>query len=89
MYILTSASRLVRVVVAKPQSQQMLHMLVAKLGGLLNRKVYQMPFSRNIRLSAQDANTIREIYEECVRERGVLLIQPEHILVSPRCTKCI
>ncbi|KAI4686606.1 uncharacterized protein J4E84_005887 [Alternaria hordeiaustralica] len=72
--------KLVRVVVAKPQSQQMLHMLVAKLGGLLNRKVYQMPFSRNIRLSAQDANTIREIYEECVRERGVLLIQPEHIL---------
>ncbi|KAI4946098.1 hypothetical protein J4E91_007541 [Alternaria rosae] len=72
--------KLVRVVIAKPQSRQMLQMLVAKLGGLLNRKVYQMPFSRNLRLSAQDAHIIREIYEECIRERGVLLIQPEHIL---------
>ncbi|KAI4667609.1 uncharacterized protein J4E88_010273 [Alternaria novae-zelandiae] len=72
--------KLVRVVIAKPQSRQMLQMLVAKLGGLLNRKVYQMPFSRNLRLNAQDAVTIREIYEECIRERGVLLIQPEHIL---------
>ncbi|RYO29176.1 hypothetical protein AA0111_g6158 [Alternaria arborescens] len=72
--------KLVRVVVAKPQSNQMLQMLIAKLGGLLNRKIYQMPFSRNLRLSVQDARTIREIYEECIRERGVLLIQPEHIL---------
>jgi hypothetical protein len=39
-----------------------------------------MPFSRNLRLNTQDARTIREIYEECIRERGVLLIQPEHIL---------
>jgi len=67
----------------------MLQMLVAKLGGLLNRKVYQMPFSRNLRLNAQDAHTIREIYEECIRERGVLLIQPEHILVSHGSTKRI
>jgi hypothetical protein len=78
--ILTTRPRLVRVVVAKPQSRQMLHMLVAKLGGLLNRRIYQMPFSRNLRLNTQDARTIREIYEECIRERGVLLIQPEHIL---------
>ncbi|KAL1791853.1 hypothetical protein ACET3X_009604 [Alternaria dauci] len=72
--------KLVRVVVAKPQSKQMLQMLIAKLGGLLNRRIYQMPFSRNLRLSAQDARTIRKIYEECIRERGILLIQPEHIL---------
>ncbi|KAG9186948.1 hypothetical protein G6011_10056 [Alternaria panax] len=72
--------KLVRVVVAKPQSKQMLQMLISKLGGLLNRRIYQMPFSRNLRLSPQDARTIREIYEECIRERGVLLIQPEHIL---------
>ena len=72
--------KLVRVVVAKPQSKQMLQMLVSKLGGLLNRTIYHMPFSRNLRLSAQDACTIRGIYEECISERGVLLIRPEHIL---------
>lgn len=78
--ILTSHSRLVRVVVAKPQSKQMLQMLVAKLGGMLGRRVYQMPFSRNLRLSTSDARMIRQIYEDCISNRGVLLIQPEHIL---------
>ncbi|XP_014555371.1 hypothetical protein COCVIDRAFT_27710 [Bipolaris victoriae FI3] len=72
--------KLVRVIVAKPQSKQMLQMLVAKLGGMLGRRVYQMPFSRNLRLSANDAQTIRQIYDECIANRGVLLIQPEHIL---------
>jgi hypothetical protein len=73
-------ARLVRVIVAKPQSKQMLQMLVAKLGGMLGRRIYQMPFSRNLRLSANDAQTIRQIYDECIANRGVLLIQPEHIL---------
>ncbi|KAL6168631.1 hypothetical protein ACJQWK_05012 [Exserohilum turcicum] len=72
--------KLVRVVVAKPQSKQMLQMLVAKLGGMLGRRIYQMPFSRNLRLSTGDAQAIRQIYDQCIAERGVLLIQPEHIL---------
>jgi hypothetical protein len=77
---LTTPSRLVRIVIAKPQSEQMKQMLVAKLGGLLNRRIFQMPFSRNLQLSAADARAIREMYEECIATRGVLLIQPEHIL---------
>ncbi|USP74172.1 hypothetical protein yc1106_01446 [Curvularia clavata] len=72
--------KLVRVIVAKPQSKQMLQMLVAKLGGMLGRRIYQMPFSRNLRLSTGDAKIIRQIYDECIANRGVLLIQPEHIL---------
>jgi hypothetical protein len=66
--------------VAKPQSQQMLQMLVSKLGGLLNRRIYHLPFSRNVRLTFSDAESIRKLYEDCVQNRGVLLIQPEHIL---------
>jgi hypothetical protein len=58
----------------------MMHMLVSKLGYLLNRRVYYMPFSRFLRPTAADANLIRQIYEECIVQRGVLLIQPEHIL---------
>ena len=34
---LADASRLVRVIVAKPQSKQMFQMLVSKLGGLLRQ----------------------------------------------------
>ena len=55
-------------------------MLLSKLGGLLNRRIYHMPFSRNLRLSFADVQNVRRIYEECVENRGVLLIQPEHIL---------
>jgi hypothetical protein len=58
----------------------MFQMLVSKLGGLLNRRIYHMPFSRNLRLSAAEAEGVRKLYEECVENRGVLLIQPEHIL---------
>lgn len=78
--VLTSNLRLVRVIVAKPQSRQMLEMLVAKLGGLLDRRVYHMPFSRDLRLDEADARAIRDMYQDCVARRGVLLVQPEHIL---------
>jgi hypothetical protein len=39
-----------------------------------------MPFSRTLRLNLAEARTIRRLYEECIKNRGVLLIQPEHIL---------
>ncbi|OAL48858.1 hypothetical protein IQ07DRAFT_681560 [Pyrenochaeta sp. DS3sAY3a] len=71
---------LVRVIVAKPQSQQMFQMLVAKLGGLLNRRIYHMPFSRALTLSASQADIIGEIYQECMINRGIMLVQPEHLL---------
>lgn len=58
----------------------MLQMLIAKLGGILDRRVYHMPFSRNLKLSLAGAESIQRLYGECVKNRGVLLIQPEHIL---------
>jgi hypothetical protein len=73
-------SRLARVIVAKPQSKQMFQMLVSKLGGLLNRRIYHMPFSRALRLNKTDAASIGEMYQECMKDGGILLLQPEHIL---------
>ena len=55
-------------------------MLVSKLGGLLNRRIYHMPFSRALTLSASQADIIGEIYQECMTNRGIMLVQPEHIL---------
>ncbi|KAF2653745.1 hypothetical protein K491DRAFT_780118 [Lophiostoma macrostomum CBS 122681] len=77
---LSQGKLLVRVIVAKPQSRQMFQMLVSKLGGLLNRRIYHMPFSRALTLSAAEANAIGEIYQECMANRGIMLVQPEHIL---------
>ncbi|KAI8631861.1 hypothetical protein F5Y19DRAFT_492813 [Xylariaceae sp. FL1651] len=77
---LADASRLVRVIVAKPQSKQMHQMLVSKLGGLLNRKIFQAPFSRAIKLQEPGAEAIYSLFKECMDSGGILLVQPEHIL---------
>ena len=77
---LADGSRLVRVVVAKPQSRQMLQMLVSKLGGLADHQIYHMPFSRSLRLNEAEVRTISQTYRTCMETGGILLIQPEHIL---------
>ncbi|PGH08675.1 hypothetical protein AJ79_05957 [Helicocarpus griseus UAMH5409] len=77
---LADGSRLVRVIVAKPQSRQMSQMLVSKLGGLLNRRVYHMPFSRALQIGQDEANAIASLYRECMQNGGILLVQPEHLL---------
>ncbi|KAK1673137.1 hypothetical protein BDP55DRAFT_634371 [Colletotrichum godetiae] len=77
---LADGTRLVRVIVARPQSKQMLEMLDSKLGGLLQRRIFHMPFSRAVKVGPAEASAIRHIFEECMDVGGVLLVQPEHIL---------
>ncbi|KAK3987282.1 hypothetical protein QBC44DRAFT_127707 [Cladorrhinum sp. PSN332] len=77
---LANGEQLVRVVVGKPQSNQMTHLLISKLGGLMNRRVFYLPFSRSIQLSDCDVTVAREMIEKCKIEGGVLLVQPEHLL---------
>ncbi|KXH26599.1 hypothetical protein CSIM01_02900 [Colletotrichum simmondsii] len=77
---LADGTRLVRVIVARPQSKQMLEMLDSKLGGLLQRRIFHMPFSRAVRVGPSEARAIQHIFEECMDSGGILLVQPEHIL---------
>lgn len=77
---LADGSRLVRVVVAKAQSRQMFQMLLSKLGGLLNRRLFHLPFSRALPLTEQHSQAIFEECRLCMKSRGVMLVQPEHIL---------
>lgn len=77
---LADGKQLLRVVVAKPQSKQMAQMLISKLGGLLDRRVYFMPISRSLKLDTKAARSISDMLHECMSSGGVLLIQPEHIL---------
>ncbi|KAF1730690.1 hypothetical protein CRV24_008759 [Beauveria bassiana] len=78
--VLADDDRLVHIIVVSPQDKQMLDMLVAKLGGLLDRPVFIMPFSRSVALSDADLQVIRPMYVECMARGGVMLLQPEHIL---------
>ncbi|KAL4944048.1 hypothetical protein BDV06DRAFT_220625 [Aspergillus oleicola] len=86
---LADGSSLVRVLVAKPQSRQMFHMLVSKLGGLLGRRVYHLPVSRSLKIDESAATIIQRMCLECKAEGGVLLVQPEHILsLKLMCLEC-
>lgn len=86
---LANGKELVRVIVAKPQSKQMAQMLVSKLGGLLDRRVYYMPISRSLKLDNKAALMISNMLHDCMSSGGILLIQPEHILsfqlMTPEC----
>ena len=77
---LANGSALLRVIVGRPQSKQMFAMLSSKLSGILDRRIYHLPFSRDIVLSSEDARRIKEICEECKEHKGILLVQPEHLL---------
>lgn len=77
---LANGNCLVRVVVAKPQSKQMMHMLVSTLGGLINRRVFHLPVSRAVRLGESEVQMVRRMLETCKKDGGVLLVQPEHLL---------
>ena len=77
---LANGDQLVRVVVPKALTAQMFHLLVDRLGGLTNRRIYFLPFSRSIEVDYDKATALHELMTECMKERGILVVQPEHVL---------
>lgn len=77
---LADGEKMVRVIVGKPQSKQMFQMLVSKLGGLLDRRIYHMPFSRMVKVDHEEIKAMLRMSQECRVNGGVFLVQPEHIL---------
>ncbi|KAF5635112.1 uncharacterized protein FTJAE_6495 [Fusarium tjaetaba] len=77
---LGDGTKLVRVIIAKPQAKQMHQMLISKLSGLLDRPVYLLPFSRDTKMNVQTADAIQCLMKRCMKEGGVLMVQPEHLL---------
>ena len=74
---LADGQKLVRVVVPKALTVQMFHILVDRLGGLTNRRIYHLPFSRSLQINHE---VLYNILRECTLERGILVVQPDHIL---------
>jgi hypothetical protein len=73
---LADGSRLVRIVVAKPQSKQMLHTLTRALGGLLGRQVRTLPlFSRGMN-STKGMNGSRDLVDGIQRRIRALRGNP-------------
>ena len=77
---LADSHKLVRVIVLKPLASQMFHLLVERISGLANRRIFYLPFSRDVAINIYQVQHIRELFENCARVRGILVAQPEHIL---------
>ena len=78
--VLADGAQLVRVIVPKALTAQMFHLLADRLGGLVNRRIYFIPFSRSLEVDHQKVAALRAVLSECMKERGILVVQPEHIL---------
>ncbi|KAJ5124142.1 uncharacterized protein N7515_007967 [Penicillium bovifimosum] len=71
---------LVRLIVLKPLLRQSVNDLSQRLGGLINRRIYHIPVSRNTELDDSTIRKLQSIYGKCLRDRGILIALPEHIL---------
>ena len=78
---LADRSRLTRVVVLKPLARQMFRLLCRTLGGVTNRRVFYLPVDRSLRLTPGLVEKIHDLFMECMEVGGILLCQPEHLLL--------
>ena len=77
---LADSKNLVRVVVPRPLLLQTAQLLQARLGGLIGRKIKHLPFSRRSSTSIHDTDLYRNLHLQMLREGGVMLTLPEHLL---------
>ncbi|KAL0576778.1 hypothetical protein V5O48_005205 [Marasmius crinis-equi] len=77
---LADGQKLVRIVVLRSLSGAMFSLLVQRLGGLANRQILYMPFCRDVDIMKGRAQGIRELFEDALRSRAIIVAQPEHIL---------
>ena len=80
---LADGKQLVRVISPKALTVQMFELLVTRLGGLTNRPIYHLPFSRTPEgdgLGNANIHQIDDLLSKCMAERGILLVQPEHVV---------
>jgi hypothetical protein len=83
---LADGKQLVRVIVPRALTVQMFELLVARLGGLTNRPIYHLPFSRTPEYGgfgsaiSSQIDGLQKHMSRCMAECGILLIQPEHVV---------
>ena len=58
----------------------MAQMLISKIGGLVDRRVYYLPSTRAIQPTRADMDSISAMLVDCMSQGGILLMQSEHIL---------
>ena len=77
---LADGNHLVRVIVLKPLAPQMFQLLRERLSMFCDRRIFYLPFSRQLKLNASRLSKLHDLYETCRRTGGILVTQPEHAL---------
>ncbi|KAL8900129.1 MAG: hypothetical protein Q9207_005838 [Kuettlingeria erythrocarpa] len=77
---LANGKQISKVVVLRSLARQMQDTILQRLGGLAGRPIFYMPFSRNTNMDEEVLRKMKEMYLECMKSKGVLIAQPEHIL---------
>ncbi|KAG2140210.1 uncharacterized protein EDB93DRAFT_1161923 [Suillus bovinus] len=77
---LSDGHKLVRVIVLKSLSAQMFQLLVERLSGLAQRRIFYIPFSRALSIDSSKVQMYRNLMQECMDTKGILVVQPDHIL---------
>ena len=77
---LASDKNLVRVVVPRSLLLQAAQLLTSRLGGLINRRIKHIPFSRKTRTDIESIRAYHKLHLDSFTGRGVILSLPEHLL---------
>ncbi|XP_055313653.1 uncharacterized protein LOC129574965 isoform X2 [Sitodiplosis mosellana] len=77
--VLADGTQACQITVLKSLFATNLKALRQYLGGMLNRRIYTFPCRRDMKIE-QHVEALLNIYEECKREKGVILTLPEYRL---------
>ncbi|KAK0642864.1 hypothetical protein B0T16DRAFT_354150 [Cercophora newfieldiana] len=77
---LADGNSLVRVIVPKALLLQTAQLLQSRLGGMLNRRICHVPFSRRTVTTEQNVRRYFGIHKRLLKATGVMLCLPEHSL---------
>ena len=77
---LAGNQNLVRVVVPRSLLLQAAQLLTSRLGGLINRRVKHIPFSRKTRTDIASIKAYHQLHLDTFAGQGIILTLPEHLL---------
>lgn len=78
--VLANRKQLVRVVVPRALLVQSSQVMQTKMGGLLDRPIRHVPYSRRTEDNMETVQAYSRLHEEILKRGGVMLCLPEHML---------
>ena len=80
MAVLGNGEQLSRLIVPKPLLLPTAQMIQSRLGGLVGREICHIPFSRRTKSDPETLGLYRDLHQDMLHRRGVILNAPEHVL---------